>query len=120
MKTRARISAASLLVLVGAHLSAQSMGSMKARAQHDLEIADAELNKVYKQALATRSEKGAAALKEAQRAWIIYRDSTCIAYGTGEEGGSLEGYIVVACSEALTKHRTEELKKLFLSDKYPY
>ena len=93
---------------------------MKAHAQKDLDAADAKLNAIYKQALATRSDKGAAALKEGQRAWIMYRDGTCEAYGTGEEGGSLEGYMYVRCCEALTKQRTEELKKLFLSDHYPY
>jgi uncharacterized protein YecT (DUF1311 family) len=78
------------------------------------------LNTVYKAALATRSEKGVAALREAQRAWITYRDAAAEAYGTGEEGDSLEALMVLRCSEALTKDRTAELKKLYLSDHYPY
>ncbi len=105
---------------MGLSLAAQSMGTMKDRAQKDLDAAEVKLNAVYKQALATRSEKGAAALQEGQRAWITYRDGTCEAYGTGEEGGSLEGYMYLRCCEGLTKQRTEELKKLFLSDRYPY
>jgi hypothetical protein len=83
------------------------MGTMKENARKDLEVADAELNTVYKKILATRSEKGIAALREAQRAWIIYRDATAEAYGTGEEGGSLEALMVLRCSEALTKSRPE-------------
>ena len=106
--------------LAAALLNAQSMMEMKRDARKDLAKADAELNAVYKKALATRSEKGAAALREAQRAWIIFRDKTAEAYGAGEEGGSLEGLMFINCSEALTRSRTKELKELFLSDHYPY
>lgn len=111
---------AAVLVLTLSSTNAQSMGTMKENARKDLDVADAELNSVYKEALATRSEKGVKALREAQRAWIIYRDATAEAYGTGEEGGSLETLMVLRCSEALTKNRTAELKKLYLSDHYPY
>lgn len=89
---------------------------MKGDSQNDLEKADAELNATYKKAIATLSEKGASALRDGQRAWITYRDKTAEAYGTGEEGGSLEGVMVITCSTELTRNRTAELKKLFLSD----
>ncbi|MEZ0259231.1 MAG: lysozyme inhibitor LprI family protein [Chthoniobacter sp.] len=98
----------------------QSMVEMKHTAQHDFEKADAELNTVYKAVLERLSPKGVAALKESQRAWIIFRDKTAEAYGTGEEGGSLEGLMYIRCLEATTQNRTKELKKLFLSDHYPY
>lgn len=108
------------LTLVVAPTHGQSMMEMKHAAQRDFEKADAELNAVYKKILAELSPKGAAALKEAQRAWIIFRDKTAEAYGTGEEGGSLEGLMYLRCVEAITQNRTKELKKLFLTDRYPY
>ena len=110
----------SITSLAAGLLYAQSIMEMKGDARKDLAKADAELNSVYKKALATRSEKGMAALREAQRAWITYRDKTAEAYGTGEEGGSLEGLMFIKCSAALTRSRTKELKELFLSDHYPY
>ena len=98
----------------------QPMMELKQAAQHNFEKADAELNTVYKSALDGLSPKGNAALRESQRAWIIFRNKTAEAYGTHEEGGSLEGLMRIQCEEAVTRERTGELKKLFLSDKYPY
>ncbi len=105
-----------VIAMTGTVLDAQSTWEMKRDSQSDLEKADAALNVAYKKALATLSEKGGAALREGQRAWITYRDKTAEAYGTGEEGGSLEGVMVITCATEMTKNRTAELKKLFLSD----
>ncbi len=116
-----KFSLLSLLVMFSLTLvsaSGQSMIEMKHAAQRDFEKADAELNTVYKQVLTQLSPKGTAALKEAQRAWVVFRDKTAEAYGTGEEGGSLEGLMYIRCLEAITQNRTKELKKLFLSDHY--
>ncbi len=98
----------------------QSMVEMKHAAQRDFEKADAELNTLYKNVLSGLDPKGSAALRESQRAWVIVRDKTAEAYGTGEEGGSLEWLMYIRYQEAATQDRTRELKKLFQSDHYPY
>ena len=84
--------------------------------------ADAELNTVYKDAMAKMREmdsyldaslKGAAdALKEAQRAWIPYRDKACAAYGFQARGGTMEPMLIYGCLATMTKARTEDLKDL--------
>ncbi|MHA3774816.1 lysozyme inhibitor LprI family protein [Verrucomicrobiota bacterium sgz303538] len=109
-----------VLALMLAPAQSQSMMEMKHDAQRDFEKADAELNAVYKKVIEQLGPKGAAALKEAQRAWVIFRDKTAEAYGKSEEGGSLEGLMYIRCQEAITQNRTKELRKLFLSEQYPY
>jgi uncharacterized protein YecT (DUF1311 family) len=84
--------------------------------------ADADLNTVYKDAMAKMREldsyldaslRGAAdALKEAQRAWIPYRDKACAAYGFQGRGGSIEPMLIYGCRATMTRARIEELKDL--------
>lgn len=103
-----------LLIASIAAAQAQSMLEMKAEAQRKFEQADTELNTVYRKVIASLSESGATALKEAQRAWLTARDKTAEASGSSEEGGSLQGLAIIQCREALTRHRTKELQELFL------
>ncbi|MTI01063.1 lysozyme inhibitor LprI family protein [Roseibium sp. RKSG952] len=91
-------------------------------AQQSWEQADRQLNEVYGEALEhmtqmdsmlPQSLKGAAdALKDAQRAWIPFRDKACTSYGFLARGGSMEPMLVYGCRTTLTKQRTEELKEL--------
>ncbi|WP_026618720.1 YecT (DUF1311 family protein) [Ensifer sp. WSM1721] len=94
-------------------------------ADRDYRTADAELNKVYKQAMtamqATDKELGGIdpayvgaveALKKAQRAWIGYRDGQCELAGFEARGGSMEPMLVSGCLAELTRKRTAELKEL--------
>ena len=84
--------------------------------------ADAELNEVYTKAMAKMRDldsylepslRGAAnALKEAQRAWIPYRDKACAAYGFQARGGSMEPMLVYGCLATLTRTRIEQLKEI--------
>ena len=84
--------------------------------------ADADLNAAYKDAMAKMREldsyldaslRGAAdALKEAQRAWIPYRDKACKAYGFQGRGGSIEPMLIYGCLATMTRARAEELKDL--------
>ena len=113
-----RLSLAILLLALTSLFSTahgQSMSEMKRAANAEFDQADAELNTVYKKVLDGRSPKGTAALKEAQRAWITFRDKSAEAYGASEEGGSLEGLLAVHCSTTLTKERTANLRRMFLS-----
>ena len=85
----------------------------------DWEAADAELNAAYKRAmtllkqwdadLPQGEQGGATALKEAQRAWITFRDKACEVEGYAMKGGSAEPLLVYGCMRQLTEDRTGQL-----------
>lgn len=93
--------------------------------------ADAHLNKVYRNAvqymtagLARAHNQGdqkqikyegtaIASLKEAERAWISYRDIQCKAAAQQYEGGSMAPMIYSQCLTTLTEHRTADLKSIY-------
>ncbi|MCO5080295.1 MAG: lysozyme inhibitor LprI family protein [Rhizobiaceae bacterium] len=90
-------------------------------ADQDYRKADAELNKIWKEARQTAKEldadqssddmKGAeAALLAAQRAWITYRDRSCELAGFEARGGSMEPMLVSGCLAEMTRARTKELR----------
>jgi len=91
-------------------------------AEQDWRAADAELNAAYKTAMATMRKNdgylpdnlkgGADALRDAQRAWIPYRDKACEAYGFQARGGTMEPMLVYGCHARLTRQRTAELNDL--------
>jgi uncharacterized protein YecT (DUF1311 family) len=54
-----------------------------------------------------------AKLREAQRLWIQFRDANCNAEYALYEGGSAGPMVKVACIEAVTRHRTEELQVMY-------
>ena len=102
--------------------NAQTQLEMTFCAEKDWQAADAELNAAYKTAMADMKEmdsdlpgdlKGAAdALREAQRAWIPYRDKACASYGYLARGGSLEPQLIYSCRADLTRQRVKELNEL--------
>ena len=76
---------------------------------------DKALNEAYKALLVKMDQDGKAKLKEAQRAWIQFRDAdTALAYQNSGEGGSLGGLIATNHKVDLTFERIKELKN-FLS-----
>jgi uncharacterized protein YecT (DUF1311 family) len=107
--------------------AAQEVDCANAMAQQDLnqcayadwEAADAELNNAYRNAIVHLKEwdaslpqdeqGGAAALKEAQRAWITFRDKACEAEGYAMKGGSAEPLLIYGCMRQLTEERTDHL-----------
>ncbi len=77
-----------------------------------LEHADKELNEAYKALFAKMDQEGKVKLKEAQRAWIQFRDAdSALAYQNCGEGGSLGGLIATDHKVELTLQRTRELKR---------
>lgn len=100
----------------------QTQTAMNVCAQQAFRQADAMLNTEYKRARATMrqlddamptGQKGAAiALRDAQRAWIKFRDLACAAEGWLFRGGSMEPLIVSTCMTSLTEQRTKDLKTL--------
>lgn len=88
----------------------------------DFDEADAELNRVWKEAKKSAEDadaeysddlKGeAGALLKAQRGWIVYRDGQCELAGFEARGGSMEPMLVNGCLAEMTKARTKELQAL--------
>ena len=104
----------------------QTQSEMNACAAIDFERADAELNAEYRAAIAharasDREESGhriegddrpadEATLREAQRAWIAFRDAHCRLEGYEARGGSMESMLYDGCRAALTRARTAQLR----------
>jgi uncharacterized protein YecT (DUF1311 family) len=102
----------------------QNQADMNACAALDFAEADAELNRVWARAIAgarrgdaeldrefDRRPTEEARLREAQRAWIIFRDAHCTVQGYQEaRGGSMEPLVFEGCRAQLTRERIEQLE----------
>lgn len=97
--------------------------AMNICAGEDFARADAELNAEYRRAIAwarddDREERVAgddrpgdeATLREAQRAWVAFRDAHCRREGYGERGGSMEPMIYEQCRARMTRERIAQLR----------
>lgn len=87
-----------------------SQHAMNMCAVQEFEAADAALNTAYKRAMSAARDMGIdAQLRQAQRAWLPYRDAACAAEADIFEGGSLRPLILYSCMAALTNERTRHL-----------
>jgi uncharacterized protein YecT (DUF1311 family) len=73
---------------------------------------DRLLNRNYRLLMRTLPEEEQARLREAQRAWIRFRDLECDFEGYEMRGGSGEPLLVLGCKALLTRKRAERLEKL--------
>ena len=95
---------------------------MTACAAADLARTDADLNAAYADARAVLRELDAslapdragaeAALRDAQRAWITFRDLACEAEAFAVRGGSIHPMLVLMCKTRLTEARAADLRDL--------
>ncbi|MEY4983106.1 MAG: hypothetical protein RIR62_1372 [Pseudomonadota bacterium] len=95
---------------------------MNACAMAEFQAQDAVLNAVWSDAvglmegvdaLLPEAERGAlAALRDAQRRWIAYRDAACAAEAWLVRGGSMEPLVLYSCLARLTAERTAGLQAL--------
>ncbi|MEQ8367703.1 MAG: lysozyme inhibitor LprI family protein [Roseicyclus sp.] len=76
----------------------------------EYERADADLNAVYQAARAGTGETMSSLLRDAQRAWIPFRDAACEAEAEYMRGGSGEPMMRFSCLIRLTKARTDDLR----------
>lgn len=105
----------------------QSNYDMKYCAAEDLKKADAELNVAYKKALDEarkwyQSTKGSpgnetmpdseAVLRDAQRAWVSFRDANCKYQYQIYYGGTHAPLAHALCMVDMTRARTKELRQL--------
>jgi uncharacterized protein YecT (DUF1311 family) len=75
--------------------------------------ADRDLNHVYKVIVTTVQGDDLLNLKRAQRLWIQFRNSNCSAERALYSGGSAAPMVYYSCLEAVTRHRTVELKTMY-------
>jgi uncharacterized protein YecT (DUF1311 family) len=68
---------------------------------------DKKLTAAYRQALNDATPAQKEKLREAERAWIKYRDADCAYYAAGD--GSIARVEAAACMQRMTKARAEEL-----------
>lgn len=95
---------------------------MNACAAADLARVDEDLNAAYADARAAMRLRDAGlsadqtgaeiALRDAQRAWISFRDLACAAEGFVVRGGSIEPLVVLMCKTRLTEARIADLRGL--------
>ena len=74
------------------------------------DAADAELNAVYTAIRGKLDGADARRLVAAQRLWIQYRDANCTAERELYTGGSAAGPAYLACLEAMTRARANDLR----------
>ncbi len=105
--------------------NAMSQMEMTACAGQRFSQADAELNALYRRLIASarasdRSPDNGrvpgddrpgeeATLREAQRAWVTYRDAHCRGEGYAARGGSMEPMLFQECRAQLTRARIAQL-----------
>lgn len=99
--------------------TAMTQSEMNACAAQDFAMADDDLNHAYGAARSAMQEldlaldsdlRGAEiTLRDAQRAWITFRDKACAAEGFQMRGGSAEPLLVYGCMSRLTSQRARDL-----------
>jgi uncharacterized protein YecT (DUF1311 family) len=104
--------------------TAMAQSEMNHCASEDAKSADAELNHVYQDLLSKTKDDANATkkLREAQRAWIAFRDAELQALYPAEDKQREYGSIYPMCYAkvvtAMTKERTAQLRRV-LKDKDP-
>lgn len=78
----------------------------------DLDTVDARLNAEYKKMMAEFAPELTRELREAERAWVVFRDKFCRAKAALYEGGSIQGQILLDCKAAETRRQLERLAEL--------
>ena len=105
----------------------QAQSDMNICASIAFERADAELNAEYCRAVvrARAADRAIAGqlpardqrpgeedtLREAQRAWVAFRDAHCRLQGYQSRGGSMEQLFYDGCRAAVTRERTAQLRR---------
>ena len=99
-------------------------------AWNDFKRADAALNVQFRKQLADAAKRDRGdrdnpavrddrrpsyteALREAQRAWVKFRDLHCLVEGYWGRGGTIEPMLRNFCLARLTRERTEQLRKMW-------
>jgi Uncharacterized protein conserved in bacteria, COG3755 len=92
--------------------NAFTQGDMNECAYRDLKREDQALNAAYNAYHARLDAKQKEQLKNAQLAWIKFRDLACTYDSSGVEGGSVHPLVYAECITRRTHQRLEEIKAL--------
>jgi len=76
----------------------------------DLGAADTRFNAAYTKTRAGLDDTGQTLLRDAQRAWIAYRDAECLRQRDFARGGTMAPLLEIGCKTAMTEARTRELE----------
>ena len=110
-----------MLMLVLAPVSfSQTTVEMKEEASDAYDVSDKAMNAAYTQLMGVLNEEGKKRLKEAQRAWIAYRDAQAGFDSHHLAGGTMEGLERVGSLNLLTQERTKRLREDFARFKDMY
>jgi uncharacterized protein YecT (DUF1311 family) len=90
----------------------QSTHGMAQCHRRETKVWDARLNARYKKLMATLSPAAAKGLREAQRAWMAYRNAYCKAVILTYEGGSMGTVSSAYCHMDLTAHQALRLERI--------
>src|SRR5437879_524932 len=89
---------------------AQSQAEMNICWGNEYKAADARLNEAYRQFASKLDDAEKAQLKNAQLAWLKYRDANCDFVADQYKGGTIRPMIAAICLADVTNNRTTELK----------
>ncbi|WP_051234078.1 lysozyme inhibitor LprI family protein [Halomonas halocynthiae] len=112
------ISIICVTVLFGMSFNAQSaecnhavdQSTLNRCADQEFEAADARLNTTYKVLAQQLDAASLERLRQAQRAWVSYRDAQCAFESGPSKDGSIYPMILSGCMEEATTARTSELE----------
>lgn len=79
-------------------------------AEKDFAIADKKLNDAYNKLIKVLDTEGQKKLRDAQRAWVTFRNLNAIFSGDINRGGSAEFLNIVGAKNTMTQDRTKELQ----------
>jgi uncharacterized protein YecT (DUF1311 family) len=89
---------------------AQTQADMNICWGNEYKKADAKLNQTYQQLAAMLDDDENTQLKNAENAWLKYRDTNCEFVADQYKGGSIRPMIDAICLADVTNNRTVELK----------
>ena len=89
---------------------AQSQAEMSICWGNEYKAGDARLNEAYRQFASKLDDEQKAQLKNAQLAWLKYRDANCDFVADQYKGGTIRPMIGAICLADVTNNRTTELK----------
>lgn len=91
--------------------TATSQSDLNRCAGIDFKTADTKINRAYAQAMARLNATSKARLRDAQRAWVVFRGKQCSFESSGTDGGSVAPMVAANCATKLTDVRTKALSK---------
>lgn len=89
---------------------AQSQAELNDCWGKEYRAADVILNQVYRQLVSILDDEEKSQLKEAQMAWLKYRDANCEFVADQYKGGTIRPMIHAVCLGNMTQNRTTELR----------